>query len=71
MIHNNIHSKYTFQGKLVGVRQLVYDWGLIEMSTGKILVAGSNEQILHLYDKVNNLDSIPSTETLLEWGREV
>lgn len=71
MIHNNVHSRYTFQGKLVGIRQLISDWGLIEMSTGKILVAGSNEQILHLYDKVNSLDSIPSTETLLEWGREV
>lgn len=71
MIHNNVHSRYTFQGKLVGIRQLISDWGLIEMSTGKILVAGNNEQILHLYDKVNSLDSIPSTETLLEWGREV
>lgn len=71
MNYNNVHSRYTFQGKLVGMRQLTFDWGLIDMSTGKILVAGSNEQMLHLYDKVNKLDSIPSTETLLEWGREV
>ena len=60
---NVINSNYTFKGKLVGMRQFT-DWGLIDMATGQILIFGSYDQILQLYDCVNKLDQIPATDEL-------
>lgn len=55
-----------FRGKLVGIQEswLEDEYQLVDITTGKIIVSGTHEQILSLYDEINAMDTIPSLDVI-------
>lgn len=59
------HSNFRFRGKLVDIKDIrSEEWLLVKSGTDTPVIIGSPEQIQNIYDKINELDSIPDLDTI-------